>query len=173
MLVGRSITETREPASCYTTYVISTAHHECISDSNCDTYMTCCQNLRADYSVCVPHKDHVLPEEKSHQSLSSGQKMYHKDIGHVFHLPQPSPIPIPILEKATLEIKSWENWYYLNIARYLLKQKFLWVKELRCIKHCTGMSFCKVHKMYGEENPNPLLSSFELVFIENERFFLA
>lgn len=103
---GRSITETREPASCYTTYVISTAHHECISDSDCDTYMTCCQNLGADYSVCVPHKDHVLPEEKSHQSLSSGQKMYHKDIGHVFHLPQPSPIPIPILEKATHEIKS-------------------------------------------------------------------
>lgn len=27
--------------------------------------------------------------------------------------------------------------------------------------------------MYGEENPNPLLSSFELVFMENERFFLA
>lgn len=106
LLAGRSITETREAASCYTTYVISTTHHECISDSECDTYMSCCQNSGADYSVCVPHKDHVLPKEKSHQSLSSGQKMHHKDKGHVFHLPQPSPIPIPILEKATHKSKS-------------------------------------------------------------------
>uniref|UniRef100_K1PKY7 Uncharacterized protein n=1 Tax=Magallana gigas TaxID=29159 RepID=K1PKY7_MAGGI len=106
MYEGRSITETREAASCYTTYVISTTHHECISDSDCDTYMSCCQNSGADYSVCVPHKDHVLPKEKSHQSLSSGQKMHHKDKGHVFHLPQPSPIPIPILEKATHKSKS-------------------------------------------------------------------
>uniref|UniRef100_A0A8W8KW56 WAP domain-containing protein n=1 Tax=Magallana gigas TaxID=29159 RepID=A0A8W8KW56_MAGGI len=104
--IRRSITETREAAGCYTTYVISTTHHECISDSECDTYMSCCQNSGADYSVCVPHKDHVLPKEKSHQSLSSGQKMHHKDKGHVFHLPQPSPIPIPILEKATHKSKS-------------------------------------------------------------------
>lgn len=110
LLAGRSITETIETASCYTTYVISTTHHECISDSECDTNMSCCQNSGADYSVCVPHKDHVLPKEKSHQSLSSGQKMHHKDKGHVFHLPQPSPIPIPILEKATHKSKSWKNW---------------------------------------------------------------
>lgn len=77
------------------------------------------------------------------------------------------------IELSTHESKSWENWYYLNIARYLLKQKFLWVKELRCIKHCTGMSVCKVHKMYGKENPYLLLSCFELVFMWRMKGFFG
>lgn len=71
------------------------------------------------------------------------------------------------IELSTHESKSWENWYYLNIARYLLKQIFLWVKELRCIKHCTGMSVCKLHKMYGEDIPYLFWACLDM---ENEKF---
>lgn len=71
------------------------------------------------------------------------------------------------IELSTHESKSWKNWYYLNIARYLLKQKFLWVKERRYIKHCTGMSVCKLHKMYGEEIPYLF---WACLHVENEKF---
>lgn len=72
------------------------------------------------------------------------------------------------IELSTHESKSWKNWYYLNIARYLLKQKFLWVKERRYIKHCMGMSVCKLHNMYGEEIPYLF---WACLHVENEKFF--
>lgn len=58
--------------------------------------------------------------------------MYHKDIGHVFHLPQPSPIPIPILEKATHEIKSWENWT-IHSWKQIMRMRKLILPEYRTL----------------------------------------
>ncbi|XP_022326931.2 uncharacterized protein LOC111126521 [Crassostrea virginica] len=103
---GRSITDAKEPAQCFTSNTISSIHHECMADSDCDTYMVCCRNQGEGLSVCVPYKGHVLPEKKSRQSLSDGQSSSLKDQGHVFHLPQPSPIPLPILDESTHNRKS-------------------------------------------------------------------
>ena len=107
-LAGRSITDAKEPVQCFTSYSISGIHHECLTDSDCDTYMICCRNQGEGLSVCVPYKGHVLPETKSRQSLSDGRSPSLKDYvkGHVFHLPQPSPIPLPILDESTYR-KSW------------------------------------------------------------------
>lgn len=95
----------REVVSCYMIYVIFMIYYECISDSECDIYMLCCQNLGVDYLVCVFYKDYVFLKEKFYQFFSSGQKMYYKDKGYIFYLLQFFFIFILIFEKVIYKSK--------------------------------------------------------------------